>query len=305
MFPKVSVLMAVYNAEEYIAEAVKSILDQTFTDFELIVIDDGSCDRSPEILKFYLQQDQRIRFYHRENKGVSKTRNEMLSLARGELIAVMDADDVSTSNRLALQVDFLQKNQTYVCVGGAFNLIDEKGRFLTCLYPPEDNETIQQLMLSGHTAINHPCALIREQSIKIVGGYNEGLNTVGDLDFFLRLGEVGTLANLPDPVLNYRLTTNSISENKQLGQLEDMRFACEQAWQRRGIQGKFEVTKHWRSGRDRASRYQFALKYGWWAWNSGERKTALIYAVKALQIKPWGKLGWNLALCACLKSPPS
>jgi len=179
-----------------------------------------------------------------------------------------------------------------------------KGRFLTSLYPPEDNQTIQEKALAGHGSICHPSAMICSEAILKIGGYDENLVVAGDLDLWLRLGEIGKLGNLPQVVLHYRLHSNSISEKKGLEQRETARLICERAWKRRGIEGKFEATASWRPGRDRASRYQFALKYGWWAWNSGERKTALIYAVKALQIKPWRKEGIILALCSLFKSPP-
>ena len=302
--PKVSVCLSVYNSENYLREAIESILNQSFDDFEFLIIDDGSRDSSPEIIRFYAKQDQRIWFHHRENRGIPKTRNEMLKQATGKYIAVMDADDIALPNRLVNQVQFLDQNPHVVAVGGTFNFIDEKGRFLTCLYPPEDNDTIQEKALAGHGSICHPSAMIRREILLKIGGYDESFLVALDLDLWLRLGEIGDLRNLQSPILNFRLHDSSISETQGEKQRNYAHRACKNAWQRRGISREFEAVEPWRPTRDRASRYQFALKYGWWAWNSRQRKTALIYAGKALQIKPWGIKAFKLLYCTLLKPLP-
>jgi glycosyltransferase involved in cell wall biosynthesis len=303
--PLISVCLAVYNTEKYIAQAVESILNQTFEDFEFLIIDDGSTDKSPEILQSYAEQDQRIRFYHRENQGISKTRNQMLKQARGKFIAVMDADDIAYPERFEHQVKFLKNNPDVVCVGGAFEFIDEEGRFLHCLQPPKIDTEIQRLMLAGHTAINHPCAMIRRKSITQIDGYTEDMATVGDLDLFLRLGEVGKLANLEKTVLKYRLRMTSTSEQKQAQQTEDRHEACKRAWKRRGIKVTFEATEPWRPGQDSVSRYRFMLKYGWWAWKSRQRQTAIIYGIRAIKALPHKVEGWKLLACAVFKPFPT
>lgn len=302
--PLVSVLFPVYNTARYLEEALESILAQTFEDFELIIIDDGSTDASLKILQAYAARDARILLSSRENKGLAQTRNELLGQAKGEYIAIMDSDDVALPYRLARQVEFLQKELDVVCLGGAFELIDEAGRMLVSLPAPTNNEEIQQLMLAGHTAIHHATAMMRRASLLKVGGYPETMATGGDLDLFLRLGEVGKMANLTDTVLKYRQHMNSISALKHTQQIEDKKVACEQAWERRGIEGHFEATEPWRPDSSNSSQHHFMLKYGWWAFNSSHRKTAINYGLRAIRFLPLKISGWELLICALIKRMP-
>ncbi|PSB07203.1 glycosyl transferase family 2 [filamentous cyanobacterium CCP1] len=303
--PTVSVVMAVYNAERYVAQAIDSILQQTFTDFELIILNDGSTDGSLRILQQYEKRDHRIRLISRENQGIPRTRNDLLKASQGEFMAVMDSDDVALPDRLSLQVNFLRQHPEVVCVGGAHDLIDHKGRFLTRLHLPTDDEAIQQAVIVGHAPICNPCALIRREALLQVGGYDERLGQAEDLDVWLKLGEIGKLANLSDSVLQYRVHPQSISERAQLFQRQKAREACERAWQRRGITGTFEAIQPWRSVGTRPSQQSFLLQYGWWAFHSQQRTTALIYALKAILTIPWKRNGWNLLACALIKPFPS
>ncbi len=303
--PLVSVLMAVYNGDRYLAQAIKSILQQTLTDFELIVVDDGSTDRSLEILKFYAAQDNRMRVISRENQGIPRTRNQLLAESSAEFIAIMDADDVALPDRLARQIAFMQQHPEVVCLGSAFELIDAKGRLLTKLSVPLQNDEIQAKILAGHAAIFQPCAMLRRSAMLQVNGYNESMPQAEDLDLWLRLGEIGALANLPNCLVQYRLHANSASEQDCLLQRQKALEACQQAWQRRGVSGQFEAGELWRPGKDRNSRSQFLIKYGWWAFGSQQRQTALIYSLKAIQTLPFQIEGWKLLGCALLKPFPS
>ena len=299
--PLVSVLMAVYNSERYLSQAVESILNQTLREFELIILDDGSTDRSLAILQQYAAQDTRIRLHSRENRGIPQTRNELLDLAKAELIAIMDSDDVALPERLAQQVAFLQQQQQVVCLGSAFDLIDAQNRRITTLPVPLENAEIQRQILAGHAAIFQPCALMRRSAVRQVGGYNPAMTQAEDLDLWLRLGEVGQLANLPEALVKYRLHANSVSERDCALQRHKALEACQQAWQRRGLSGQFEASEAWRPGPDRDSQHQFAMQYGWWAFNSGERQTALFYALKAICCSPTRIAGWKLLGCGLFK----
>jgi len=304
--PAISVLMSVYNtAAQYLRAAVESILAQTVSDFEFIIIDDGSADGSPQVLREYAARDRRVRLTVRPNKGLTRTLNEGLAQARGEFVARMDCDDVALPDRFEKQLAALRADPGLVCVGGYFQLIDGQGRLLTTLRPPADDETIQKLLVRGHTAICHPAAMMRRDAVTRVGGYDEYFKTTQDLDLWLRLGEVGKLANVPEVVLQFRQHESSVSETKREEQRRFGREAVERAWKRRGITGGvYEADEPWRPGKDRASRQKFALQYGWWAFKIGERKTAVHYAKKAIAAKPWSTKGWNLLRCALSKSPP-
>lgn len=302
--PTVSVLMPVYNAERYLAEAVESILAQTFKDFEFIIVDDGSTDASLKILETYAKRDERIRLKSRENIGYAKTLNEMLTQAKGDFIARMDADDIALPERLARQVEFLQRESAVVCVGGLPEVIDEKGRLLTRIKLPRNNDEIQQMILSGQVVLSHPTVMIRRSALLEVGGYDDAMVPAEDLDLWLRLGEVGELANLEDTLLKYRMHTKSVSAQNSSRQYLRAREACERAWRRRGIEGRFEVTQPWRPGSDRPSQHKHLLMCGWWAFNSSQRQTALIYAMKAIATLPLAFEGWKLLSCAVIKRLP-
>ena len=298
--PAVSVLMPVCNGAAYLRQAVESILHQTFSDFEFLIIDDGSSDESLRLLQAYAWRDARIRLRSRENRGLTATLNELIAQARGEFLARMDADDIALPDRLARQVDFLRRHSEVLCVGGAFDFIDGAGRYLTTLYPVRTDQEIQDHLLRGHCAIAHPASMARAQSVRDVGGYQCDL--VEDLDLWLRLGERGQLANLSDVVLRYRLHSDSVSEHAGPRQREAGREACARAWLRRGIaNGVYEAGAGWRPGRSRASRYEFMLQYGWWAWNSHERTTAQLYGLRAIQAQPLRAEGWKLLLVSLLK----
>lgn len=299
----ISVLMPVYNAERYVGKAVESILKQTFTDFEFIIINDGSTDRSLEILQRYAKQDNRIRLISRENRGLVKTLNEGLSLAKAPLIARMDADDIAYPDRFMLQKQFLDKNPDVVCLGGYFEIIDEAGRALTHLKVPLDDIAIQDLALKGHSAIVHPAAMLRLSAIKQVGGYREAFNAAEDLDLWLRLGEIGQLANIPFPVLHYRFLTSSISGQNAALQKRSARNACKEAWARRMVKSNFEGGD-WRPTNEVKSQFDFFLKFGWWAFNYRQRKTALFYGMKATVLMPFNREGWRLLLCSLVKQLP-
>jgi glycosyltransferase involved in cell wall biosynthesis len=303
MPPRLSVLMPVYNAQRYVAQAVESILHQTWTDFEFLIVDDGSTDRSLKILQRYAAQDSRIRLISRPNTGCVRALNELLQLAQGDWIARMDADDVALPDRFAQQIDFLQQHPAVVCVGGAQDWIDEAGRILLHHPEAETNAAIQALALIGQTPINHPSALMWRWAMLRVGGYDESMYPAEDLDLWLKLGEIGELANLSTTVLQYRQHDQSVSERLQIQQTVQRRRACEQAWQRRGIDGQFQETEPWRPV-DRPSRHRFVTMYGWWFFNAGNRSAALAYGLKAIRTLPLAPTGWKLLVCALVKPMP-
>jgi glycosyltransferase involved in cell wall biosynthesis len=303
--PTVSVIMAVYNAERYLAEAVDSILAQTFRDFEFVVIDDGSTDASGAMLRDYAANDKRVRLIRRANKGQTPSLNEGIELAETDLIARMDADDVCLPQRLEKQVAFMQQHPQVVLLGGAYALIDAAGRLLCMIDPPRDNATLQDHALSGRTPICHPLAMMRREAVRKVGGYDPQFQVAQDLDLWLKLGEVGELACVPELLVKYRQHEQSLSETKQQLQQAEMRLACERAYLRRNVRRQFLGDANWRPTSDRTSRHRFALRYGWWAFNSAQRRTALVYGMKAIRALPFSADSWKLLLCAGVKKLPT
>ena len=302
--PVVSALMSVYNGERFLAAAIHSILGQTLGDLELIVVDDGSTDGTLALLQAFAATDSRVRVVSRANTGISRALNEGLALARGEFVAKMDADDVSLPDRFAKQVDFLRKHPDVVVVGGGWQVIDEADRLLTTLNGPLDDAAIQAHALRGHAPITHSCAMMRRAALQQIGGYDVDFSCALDLDLWLRIGEVGRLANLPDTVLRFRLHGGSVSETKRYEQRRLARVACERAYARRGVQGQFDAVEPWRPGKDRDSVHEYAMHYGWWAFKSRQRRTAMVYGTRAVLAKPWEPAGYKLLYCAMFKPLP-
>lgn len=302
--PIVSVCMPVYNAEKYLASAIDSILSQTYTDFDFHIIDDGSSDGSLQILKQYARQDNRIRIISRENRGVGYTRNELFRQAQGEYLAIMDADDIALPERLAVQVEFLDAHKEVVCVGGGIYLIDHKGRRIAPFIRPPDDETIQQKALEGQLLLPQPCAMMRKTAVEQVGEYDSHFDGAEDMDLMLRLGEIGKLANIPKILLMYRVHEKSISQRKCEEQAMLAWEACERAWKRRGIEGKITHRNLPRPVHGLKHQYDFTMKYGWWAFNAGERRTAFVYSLSSVQLMPWRSDAWRLLACTLIKPTP-
>ena len=182
--PLISVLMPVYNAEQYIREATESILNQTFRDFEFIITDDGSTDSSREILEEYAANDPRVNLISRPNTGHTTALNQMLAIAKGKYIARMDADDVSMPDRFEKQVAYLNASPECVCVGSRILTIDPFG---SPLYEPNHrlvHDEIDKQLLSGvGWSIVHPAAMILKSAIMSVGQYRPETEPAEDLGF--------------------------------------------------------------------------------------------------------------------------
>lgn len=292
--PVVSVIMAVRNGQRYVRQAVESILQQTFSEFDFVVVDDGSTDRTPARLKQCGRHDGRLCLIRAAGQGIARSRNEAVSMARGRYLAIIDSDDVAEPTRLAKQVEALETRPP-ICIGSAVRIIDGKGRWLTVLEPPASDEAIQESVLAGHGAIYNPSAMMARADFERVGGYHALYEPAEDIDLWLRLGERGTLANLKEPLLRYRMHDQSISESKTVTQRQRANLACEHACQRRGVKPRYEAWTPWRPGNDRQSQHAFMLQYGWWAFQAQQYGTAAVYAGKALLRRPLNREGWALA----------
>ena len=206
--PKVSVVMSVHNGERHLREAVDSILNQTFTDFEFIIVDDGSTDETPFILNDYL--DPRIvRCRNESNLGLTRSLNRGLAVAQGEYIARMDADDLALPQRLAMQVGVLDGNERVGAIGSWCILQYEDGRRITLSRPCTDVEIRWALLFDNY--LPHPGVLLRRTAVERVGGYNEKFAYAQDYDLFSRLVRVCDLTNLDIPLMVLRQSGEHIS----------------------------------------------------------------------------------------------
>jgi cellulose synthase/poly-beta-1,6-N-acetylglucosamine synthase-like glycosyltransferase len=207
--PSVSVVMSVFNGERFLREAVESILNQSFCDFEFIIINDGSTDDSGSILDWYQRSDHRIRTYHQENRGLVQSLNRGCGLAQGKYIARMDADDIAVRDRLTWQFTFMEDHPEVAVLGGAFELIDQTGEVLRVVRHPLEPRELERDILKS-SIICHPTAFIRKAAVIAAGGYRNVVDAE-DYDLWLRIAEHHPLANLPDVLLKYRLHLGQVS----------------------------------------------------------------------------------------------
>jgi len=212
--PEVTVAMAVCNVERFLAEAIESVLGQTFADFEFVIVDFGSTDRSGEILSHYAAIDDRIHLYDKAGCTLVEARNEACAQANGRYIAVMDADDVCLSDRLRLEVEFLERNREVALVGGATDWIDANGKSLGIHELPTDDAEINT-SLETRFPFCHPTLLIRREAFSAVGGYRKAFVFAHDYDLAVRIGERFRCANLAQVVLKYRIHPSQVSLRRQ------------------------------------------------------------------------------------------
>jgi glycosyltransferase involved in cell wall biosynthesis len=203
--------MPAYNAEKYIGEAIESILNQTFTDFEFIIIDDCSTDRTWEIIQGYAKKDNRLVILKNEvNSKICKTLNRGILIARGKYIARMDADDWSYRDRLAKQFVFMESNQKVGVSGGSMEVCDAKMKVLGVRkYNLTDQDIRKKLFF--YSPFSHPLIILKTEAVKKAGYYNEDLFDAEDYDLYFRIGRYYKFGNLKDVLLKYRTGESQVS----------------------------------------------------------------------------------------------
>ncbi|WP_417427759.1 glycosyltransferase family 2 protein [Halpernia sp.] len=205
--PAISVVMPVYNGEKFLAEAIESILNQTFRDFELLLINDGSTDKTEDIILFY--KDSRIIYIKNEqNLGLIKTLNKGLDLSHGEFIARMDQDDISNPTRFEKQIKVFENNPKIGVCGTWFTLFGDN-REKRIINHPESSEDIK-ISLLGYCVIGHPTVMFRRE---IIGNlrYDNGYKAAEDFEYWTRLSRITDFYNIPESLLNYRFHQTNIS----------------------------------------------------------------------------------------------
>ena len=212
--PIVSVVMPVYNGAAYLREALDSILAQTYKDFEFIIVDDGSTDASPDILREYASQDLRIRIVSQRNQGVPVALNAGLSIATGRYVARMDADDISFPERLEKQVRYLDVHPEVAVLGTQVINIDANGHQVKYqVRMPCDPLKVACRMVSLWS-MYHPSVMFRKDVILSLGGYRD-IEGGEDLDLWLRVSAKAHLANLQELLFKYRFHQEQITVTKK------------------------------------------------------------------------------------------
>jgi glycosyltransferase involved in cell wall biosynthesis len=205
--PLVSVVMSVYNAGEYLREAVESILKQTYKNFEFIIVDDGSTDNSFSTLKSF--SDNRLEVFKQRNQGIQKALNFGISQARGKYIARMDQDDISAPRRLERQVRSLERNSRIAFLGTSFTMIDMDGKLIGHSYHMDRPEDIK-LEIFTRNPLGHGTTMIRRSALLDVGGYNEKQD-VEDYDLWYRLLKDHDGMSLAEELYSWRVVPTSMS----------------------------------------------------------------------------------------------
>jgi len=207
----VSVVIPVYNAASFLNETIFSVLQQDFKNIEIIIINDGSTDNSAEIINLFAASHSIVKAIHRENRGVCHSRNEGISLASGDFIALLDADDICMPNRISAQVRFLLSNPSIALVGSSVISINKDGVALGMSRKKKNDYFIKSAMLTGSQMANPTVMFNRKilgEHLKFIPGYE----TVEDLELWLRLAKHGFMfANIETPLLKYRTTAASLS----------------------------------------------------------------------------------------------
>ena len=225
--PRITVAMSVYNNAPYLAPAIDSILGQTFTDFEFLIVDDGSTDDSGAIINRFAAEDSRIRPIHQANAGLIVSLNRIISEARSDLIARMDGDDIALPDRFARQVAFLDANPDIGVLGTGCTVIEENG--MPSTYRFENVVSTEAILddLKNGPPLCHPSVMMRRDVVRAVGGYHRAYRHCEDYDLWLRLSEHVKMANLPDRLLLYRHSMTQVSTRHAYAQ----KIGAAIAWQ--------------------------------------------------------------------------
>lgn len=286
--PKISVIMSTYNKERFIREAIDSILNQTLSGFEFIIVNDGSVDKTAEILQGYT--DPRIKVVNNEkNLGLTKSLNIGLKLAKGGYIARMDVDDISLPQRFQIQADFLDKNLNVGLLGTSVIQIDEEGKVITEISMITESVKLKE-ELYLRNLFCHGSIMMRRECIEKVRGYREEFRYAQDYDLYLRIIEYTEVANLGDFLYKWRITTDCVSIANKPEQDKYVALARQSVKNRRN--GKKEILLEIGQEKGTGSRQsQRALAWYYYNWaralcgqNRMQESRGML--IKALRIYP-------------------
>jgi O-antigen biosynthesis protein len=211
--PRVSVIMSVYNGDKSLLEAIKSIQNQTFNNFEFLIVNDASSDRTTEILQKI--DDPRIRIFTNEhNFGLTRSLNKVVNHCRGEFIARMDADDISMPHRLEKQLKFMEENPECILLGTQIYIIDDNSKIKSMPILPNSDSEIKNRLLHGNVFC-HGSIMVKKVAFEKIGYYSNEFTYAQDYDAWLKLSEIGNIANMQEYLYMWRDATTGISTHKR------------------------------------------------------------------------------------------
>lgn len=289
--PTVSVILPVFNAEKYLENALVSLSNQTFKNFEVIAIDDGSGDGSARILERFAKEDVRFRLISRPNTGIVGALEDARKLAKGRYIARMDADDWSDPNRFDRQIELLDANSDLVAIGSDVIFMDEDGNRVENCKRETDPIKIRNALLSGDGgALIHPSVMFRAVAVESVGGYRRSSQFLEDLDLFLRLDLIGTLSNCSESLLKYRVHAKSINFQRIASRESTKKSVLQNAHEIRGLRYR---QKSRPSGEDFCDQRRLHRKWAVTSTEFGERSVAISHGWKAVRLCPTDTEAWR------------
>ena len=298
--PFFSVIIPVFNGEQYLDQAIESITRQSFSDFQLIIIDDGSTDASMDIIQDHKSRDGRIVARSRERTGVARARNDAVVLATGRFVAFLDADDVAEPGRLELQHDALEHHPDCVGLGGQILFMDREGCPVFRSDFPVDHESIDKAHMGGAGCVlSQGTSALSRDAVLQVGGYRAQYQVAEDLDLLLRLAEIGRLANLTETLIRCRLHAESLTQTHLDTGHRFAAAAIQEARARRGLpmeDVRVPEAHHRLPPAEFMSRAMKAHQHGF-------RKTAVKYAFRSIFAAPSDPTAWRTALVVLLSTP--
>lgn len=230
--PRISVLMSVYNGADYLEESLSSVLEQTFSDFEVILLDDGSTDHSRIVIEKKMSTDPRIRLVAQPNLGLTPSLNRGLALCRAPVVARQDADDISLPQRFEKQLEYLDRHPDVGMVNCRTEFFNRNGKLRDAEMPPLTTEQIPGYLAHKNIFV-HGAAMFRRRPVLELGGYREFFRCAQDYDLWLRLCETTQLACLDECLYRYRVAAEAVSVAKRATQQKYARLASKFAHQRK------------------------------------------------------------------------
>lgn len=226
--PKISVIQSSYNDELFIEKAVRSILAQSFTDFEYIIINDGSTDRTGDILASLAKEDDRITIITQKNRGLVAALNTALSYSKGQFIARMDGDDISLPSRFEQQLSVLESDSQLIVCGGSFEIIDSSGLLIGTTLLPKSDAALKRHMHVGNP-FAHGSIMARRDLIVSKGGYLD-VGPIEDYDLWIRLIDSGAFAAIESPIFQFRKNQAGISSTNHSRQMQLRASYLDKLW---------------------------------------------------------------------------
>jgi glycosyltransferase involved in cell wall biosynthesis len=301
---KITVLMPAYNAERYIGQAISSVLGQTFADFDLLVVDDGSTDATADIVRSF--GDPRIVLVQQENRGIAGALNTGLGMARSDLIARFDADDICYPHRLERQYRFMQESPAYLLAGSMVDYADMEGRYVFTYRPPGNTDRVIRRLSYKVCPFIHSSVIYRKEAVQSLGGYNLYAHGFEDHLLWRLLIRTGKVYNIPEVLMRVRFNPNSLTMDESCR--SPVYLATKYESLRRetihASEGKLllEVIKAQEQSGEREQAYHVLLakKY---LWNNVQPLKAREHARKVLSAHHYTRKGLYLLLLSYLPGP--